>query len=615
MAQDNEKMNGLDGVNSELKRIELELKKQELDIQREREKNKKRIITGICGIVALLIVIIVVMTNMQAREEAEKLALEQEEQFQNQMQSLYDDGVKYLDEEKYSEAIESFSQITLDAVCYNDAKKQIELCKSEYLQSVLDEADAALTNLEYAKAINVVRQGMEYFTDSNELINKEQEILNLYAENVKNTAIEYGNEGNYAAATDVLDEYLQFDGNNTEVVGLKNEYGKQSDIQKAYSMRDEGRYVEAISAIKSSAYMSEEELQILYAEVVGLYKDYVLGQVSSNIDSNGYDYAISQLETAQSYLANDADILTQINKLEAEKITKEGITGHITAEKQVDTYEFTSSAAGNYRFEIEDDNAQASYKLIITDRTGNELRNRVVSASDGTTVEFDANSKYSIALKQYSGFANYTIKIYMPNEAKAIDPSAQSLSGSIYYEDQIDSYEYIPQVSGVYRFDVEDDTAGTSYKFVMQDSRGESLRDSVISQDNGKNVELVAGERYTIDLEQYSGFANYVLIIGIPRAPETISGSSFSGTITYEKQEDTFIYVAPVTGKYIFTVSDNNNSASYKFKVLDSRGESLRDSVFSASNEKKVDLEAGNTYTIIVKQYSDFASYTVNISY
>lgn len=615
MAQDNEKMNGLDGVNSELKRIELELKKQELDIQREREKNKKRLITGICGIVALLVVIIVVMTNMQAREEAEKLALEQEEQFQNQMQSLYDDGVKYLDEEKYSEAIESFSQITLDAVCYNDAKKQIELCKSEYLQSVLGEADAALTNLEYAKAINIVRQGMEYFTDSNELINKEQEILNLYAENVKNTAIEYGNEGNYVAATEVLDGYLQYDGNNTEVGGLKNEYAKQSDIQKAYAMRSEGRYVEAISAIKRSAYMGEEELQILYAEVVGVYKDYVLGQVSSNIDSNGYDYAISQLETAKSYLANDTDILTQIDKLKAEKLTKEGITGRMSTEKQVDTYEFSSSAAGNYRFEIMDDNAKASYKLVVTDRNGYELRNRVVSAGSGATVEFDANSKYSIALKQYSGFANYTIKIYMPNEVKTIAHSTQSLSGSIYYEDQIDSYEYIPQVSGVYRFDVEDDAAGTSYKFVVQDSRGESLRDSVMSQGNGKNVELVAGERYTIDLKQYSGFANYVLKIGIPRAPVTIVGSSFAGNITYEKQEDTFIYVAPITGKYIFTVSDNNNSASYKLKVLDSRGESLRDSVFNAKNEKKVDLEAGNTYTIIMKQYSDFASYTVNISY
>lgn len=63
--------------------------------------------------------------------------------------------------------------------------------------------------------------------------------------------------------------------------------------------------------------------------------------------------------------------------------------------------------------------------------------------------------------------------------------------------------------------------------------------------------------------------------------------------------------MAVVTGKYIFTVSDNNNFVSYKFKVLDFTGESLRDGVFSASNKKKVDLEAGNTYTIIMKQYSD----------
>jgi tetratricopeptide (TPR) repeat protein len=615
-------MSKLGDANEELHKLGLDIKRQELELQKEHEQNKKRMYIAVILFFVVAVIGFVSISSIRSRKEAEKIEREaqleaerQEEEFQSQMLSFYDKGEKLLLSGDYYGAIQSFQQVDSRATCYKDALDGINACKDKYIQSVIQNATMAIEEERYVDALNELTEALSYFDDSQEIKNKKNEVLELFKEKNIETAIAYAEDGDYSSAIDCLNEIVKFDSNDAEINELKKEYDKQIILANVYALKNDEKYIEAINLIKKSAYINEEELQNLYKEIIDLYKSYVLGQVSANIDSNGYDFAISQLEEALSYLSNDIDIVSQINLLEADKLKKEGIKGYISTDKQVDTYEFVSSYAGNYRFEIEDDNAQTSYKLVITDEMNNELKNKVISASNGATVEFDANSRYNIELKQYSGYANYTIKIYMPNEIKVIDSSAKSLSGTIYYEDQIDSFVYIPRISGVYRFDIEDDVSGTSYKFVLQDSRGESLRDSVISQENGKNVELVAGERYTIDIKQYSGFANYVLKIGIPRATETIEGNSFSGSIAYDNQEDTFVYVAPITGKYTFTVSDNNNYASYKFKVLDSRGESLRDSVFSASNEKKVELEAGNTYTIIMKQYSDFANYTVNISY
>lgn len=73
--------------------------------------------------------------------------------------------------------------------------------------------------------------------------------------------------------------------------------------------------------------------------------------------------------------------------------------------------------------------------------------------------------------------------------------------------------------------------------------------------------------------------------------------------------------MAPTTGKYIFTVADDNADASYYFYVIDDRGEKLCASGFSASGEKKVSLEAEQSYSIIMKYREGYANYTVNISY
>ena len=203
----------------------------------------------------------------------------------------------------------------------------------------------------------------------------------------------------------------------------------------------------------------------------------------------------------------------------------------------------------------------------------------------------------------------------MPEAEKVIDFEERMVSGAIQYENQVDRYIYRPEISGFYRFDIEDDNEDASYRFVVTDERGETLRDSYIDYEKGMTVELEAGKAYYISLEQYYYFANYSLKIGVPKETQIITDSTFSGSISYVDQQDRYVYTASVSGMYDFKIADDNADASYYLSVIDSRGAGLKYIYFDTENEIRVSLEAGEEYTILLDQYNNFANYTVNIDY
>lgn len=89
-----------------------------------------------------------------------------------------------------------------------------------------------------------------------------------------------------------------------------------------------------------------------------------------------------------------------------------------------------------------------------------------------------------------------------------------------------------------------------------------------------------------------------------PKNDQTvISGNSFSGYITADKQEDYYTYTPGISGIYRFDFDSDNADVNYKFYVLLPNGEQVASSNYS-SGGKTVELQAGQTYSIVVKQYT-----------
>ena len=615
-----ELMSKLSSANSQLKDMENEIMQKKLDLMAEREKNKKRaiyavIILGICFVIGSFAFL---QYQEKKSREAAIEALRQEEikkeqEFQMLMNNFYETGEKYVQEGDYEKALENFLKIEENAECYNDTQKKIIECENGYVQQTLETAASKIESADYVGAINLVESGLTNYPGNNELQSARAEYIESFLVASKDIVAQYVSEGDYQAAVQALEIVLQYDPNNEEYKELKTEYGKKALLKTVASLEQD--YEAIIKTIKESEYADDPEISDAYNNAVALYKQTVLAEVEDIAKSQGYDVAINKLDNVNILIGTDADIQLSIESLKKEKLEEEGFSGSFNASGQTETYEFTTSTGGVYRFEVEDDNANARYRIVISDAYNNEVVNRGISAQNGCKVELQDNTNYTILFKQDSNTSNFKLKIFSPNPTAVINGDDRRISGSITYEGQIDSYLYTPPVSGLYRFDIEDDNAGTQYRLIIKDSRGEEIINRGISHGNGKNSELNSGETYSIQLKQDYDLANYTLILGVPKETVNIQGNTFSGSISYEQQEDNYIYVAPITGKYTFYTDSDNSGARFRLAVYDSRGGEVRDTVIGVSIEKSVELTAGESYKFIVKQDYDFGSYNITIGY
>ena len=185
------------------------------------------------------------------------------------------------------------------------------------------------------------------------------------------------------------------------------------------------------------------------------------------------------------------------------------------------------------------------------------------------------------------------------------------ITGKFSKEGEEECFEYVPRVSGIYRFDFESNDVKTNYKFNICTENQNMIISSEYSS-KGKNVELNAGEKYIIKVKQYSGFPEYEINIGVPNEICEVEGNNIEGTLLYEGEEDKYTYIAPVTGQYRFNFASDNDQSNYKFYLYTENNEKLAGQYYS-DNGKTLDLDKGETYTIVIAQYSGYASYKVTI--
>lgn len=298
---------------------------------------------------------------------------------------------------------------------------------------------------------------------------------------------------------------------------------------------------------------------------------------------------------------------TEISSV-ATEISGNTFSGNIITDNQEDFYEYTPDVSGKYRFDFDSDNANSDYEFCIYTSDGELLADSYYS-SEGKTIELTANETYDIVVKQDSGKANYTITIGIPNNLTTVEGT--NLTGTITYTNQENKYSYTAPLSGQYRFDFSISDVQCDYIFYIFASNNEELVSAYCSSD-GKTVELTEGETYTIVIEQYSGFFDYSISIGVPHAIQSIEENTFSGNIAYVDQLDRYTYTAPLDGIYRFDFMSDNVQCDYSFHIYASNNEELASTYFS-SNGKTVELAGGETYRIEIEQNSGFEDYTINI--
>lgn len=297
-------------------------------------------------------------------------------------------------------------------------------------------------------------------------------------------------------------------------------------------------------------------------------------------------------------------------------ITGATISGNFMVENQKNLYTYKAPATGRYRFDLDIDNVNYYYSIVIKDSKSAKLASGTSSSnSKGVTVSLEKDISYTIEIAQNYGLCSYSIMIGVPNASKNV--SGTEINGSITYTDQKDIYYYIAPIDGYYRFDLDISNTNNNYKFSIYDSKEQQLRYCTYTtyNDHGVNVQLKENAKYRIEITQDYRLCDYSIRIGVPTVPTYISDNSVDGKMSFIGKEDTYYYDAPTTGRYIFKLSTDNTNSNYKFKIYQSNKTEIRSTSYYQEKNKNtlINLQKGEEYTVIIEQDYLLSSYAISI--
>lgn len=292
-------------------------------------------------------------------------------------------------------------------------------------------------------------------------------------------------------------------------------------------------------------------------------------------------------------------------------------SGAIESMGETDTYSFTASVSGRHRFDLNDMINGFNVKLYVYDSAGNNVgSSNNIENGRGITCTLEKDHIYSIEVQSRNGTGNYNLVIGQPKET--IEITAKNvIYDSIEYGEQLNCYTFTAPIDGIYRFDMSDMINGFNVKLYIYDALGYSMGGSShIENNRGVTVTLKAGETYTIEATQRGNFGSYTLTVGRQQPVQDISDvNNFRGTITYQDQDNEYVYTPSYTGTHNFTLQNMVSGFQIRFNIYDSLGYQVTGRS-SAGNGSKMtaDLNAGERYTIHIGHRNGFNDYEVDIS-
>lgn len=283
------------------------------------------------------------------------------------------------------------------------------------------------------------------------------------------------------------------------------------------------------------------------------------------------------------------------------------LAGQLGDEEEYIT-KYKALKAGVYRFDFDINDVNNEYYFSINDLQGTELIYKY-SSEGGATVTLESGQIYEIRVGHSEGDVEYAIKINTPTDMKQVTDNL--IKDKISYINQENEYQYVPSITGTYRFDFDIDDVNNEYYFYIYDEKQEQIVNKS-SLNEGATVELAKDTTYKLKVIQAAGTPQYSILIGIPNKIRNLKHNKMKGKLDFKDKSDVYLYKAPRTGRYRFDFGINDVTKNYYIEIRDSKNEQIFD--ISSSNEgRTVDLKGGEVYKIYVKQGDGFSNYSINI--
>lgn len=193
----------------------------------------------------------------------------------------------------------------------------------------------------------------------------------------------------------------------------------------------------------------------------------------------------------------------------------------------------------------------------------------------------------------------------------------KELRGTLIGEDSREE-TYVPQQTGIYRFDFDIDSVKKNYLFYIIDSADEELTSKYYSDSDpaGTTVTLESGREYTLivkseESDEYDE-VEYTITVNVPDAINIVEDNEMKGKIRYIDQEIEYVYTAPKSGIYRFDFDINDVNQNYGFYLCDEKEEELSNKEYY-NEGSTLELEKDKEYKILVFQKEGLPEYDISI--
>ncbi len=195
--------------------------------------------------------------------------------------------------------------------------------------------------------------------------------------------------------------------------------------------------------------------------------------------------------------------------------------------------------------------------------------------------------------------------------------------GTINKKDQIDTYQFTPKLNGRYRFQITEMLSGVTVNMIILNQANKEVESTSFGIENNTGLtvnNMIANETYTIQIKQYSGYSSYKILLGCQKEIINIDNNitQITDSIQYTDQKNIYRFTPPLNGRYRFEFAEIISGAKVNIciynpgkKVVDSTSSGIANGGGLTINNMK----AGETYEIVITQYSNNTNYKLLIGY
>lgn len=312
-------------------------------------------------------------------------------------------------------------------------------------------------------------------------------------------------------------------------------------FEYAYTAPRDGRYYIKVTDVSANCYIDGGIYDNLGNTVDDLWGSGDHGTMVQLEEGHDYTIKISQYSGKNSNFK--VSVTAQKETTDISEISE--VKDQITFDQQKNVYTFTPKVNGNYRFEITDKTANAKFKLMAWDAYDSNIMDVTAGGyEDGKTIELEADTTYTIQVRQEEGIGQYTLHICQQKER--IDVSGYTeIDDSIQFTEQKNCYNFKAPVTGTYLIQAGNlrKQFGVICSVYDENSEGLSSNDFWASYDNNENydngVALEEGKEYLVIVSEGDGVGEYSLFITYPEeANDYLKDFQSSGNTNKEDNKD-----------------------------------------------------------------------------